>query len=1008
MSKVNRYLVFHGEYVYNNRWASGKQPYMQLFLDLNLRLHNWYQINTPPTKKLNNIEHYQITTNELLSANDRAAIPPPITIGFYDLEVFRGENDTNPKTVPKPEGLSNYITHASIVIIRDNKIITNIVIANTPEFCVKDVIFVKDEYELLLTFFRELRNHSLAILIGFMNYRFDNQWIFTRATMHDLDSSLYFMFVPILENLTKHTHQSSLSIDDWIQSSTAIREATEKEQVLVGQIPCITELDMNLLLNRHFPRQHDQGNSLNSWLTSFDLETKFPMSFAAYQLLIHHHCGTKPRIRENILGIESFPISTNTFMQLINVKYAKLKLEIKESHLDQLYEDIITYNRYDSMALLTIARHTNILPLSLANINVVPITVFNAAHGGISNVVAPAIISHLKTESIVVGVIDLNEASPQTVKGGLVVPVCYPADGIVNTPTMIVDFRSLYPNLVITYDISPERLLSPFDKIPGDCVEICINQKIIRNHRKNNPPAILPSIIAKTLKARALNRKKMANASSDAEYQFYDSLQLGCKSISNSVIGFFASGFQVRHTFVTPQIAQQVTHLGGYETIIMCLTAMTFCRFFIIGGDTDSVFLTPPMEFFTHHLGESLSIKDFRIRMLQLIDQLKEELDIIFDWVISKLNGFNTLQFEHEATFLPFILCAPKHYAGAYHNNPSQYELWNPNIPLTKQAKCKGMTMIKRGAAAITKIYEPLVLSRGLNLNNTQSLGDIAVTAASELINTLSTQANLGKTIHLSLARPHERGMTWHWVYATAVNVLLSGAFIIPSTDERIEFIVTKQPKLRDFHGKSQPDMLSSRQIPTALLEVTKAQVDILYYAQAIPLSQFLVYQQVPPGNKKDASKEASAIISEIVQKHIDVQEGPRRLIAINQQYVKQAATMLEELWISHDPNKLCVQSLISNSDQNFRIHFGATYKQMIRLWLFTLLNSLLRERPEYDQVNNLMTIPGLYEWSFIMSCLCCFFIHWISRIWQEGEDAVRNIPPLICTKCCQSTSHTS
>lgn len=77
-------------------------------------------------------------------------------------------------------------------------------------------------------------------------------------------------------------------------------------------------------------------------------------------------------------------------------------------------------------------------------------------------------------------------------------------------------------------------------------------------------------------------------------------------------------------------------------------------------------------------------------------------------------NGPNTLHFLHESTFLPFLPCATKHYAGAYRDSQNDYYEWPPTMQLNKQIKCQGMTMIKRGASSIVHDFETMVLFEAL------------------------------------------------------------------------------------------------------------------------------------------------------------------------------------------------------------------------------------------------------------------------------------------------------
>lgn len=118
-----------------------------------------------------------------------------------------------------------------------------------------------------------------------------------------------------------------------------------------------------------------------------------------------------------------------------------------------------------------------------------------------------------------------------------------PKIGIHKEPTPVLDFKSLYPTIMISYNMSNETLIKKMEKTK-DCDEFKVNAKmgankmvLIKFIKKNNIIGILPEILIDLLKARSDTRKMIDKTDDLFLKAIYDGLQLAYKIIANSLYG---------------------------------------------------------------------------------------------------------------------------------------------------------------------------------------------------------------------------------------------------------------------------------------------------------------------------------------------------------------------------------------------------------------------------------------------------------------------------------------
>lgn len=158
----------------------------------------------------------------------------------------------------------------------------------------------------------------------------------------------------------------------------------------------------------------------------------------------------------------------------------------------------------------------------------------------------------------------------------------------------VLDFKSLYPNIIRTFNISPETLLPEYYKIDGKIEQITIPTKVIEDKThggylyQRDQIGIIPGKIGILLDER--NKIKASMKGLDKKSNEYKDLhlkQLVVKELANSVYGVL--GNKYFREFNT-NLSESITTTGQYLiTWVKDYLEKTGRK--VIYGDTDSVFI---------------------------------------------------------------------------------------------------------------------------------------------------------------------------------------------------------------------------------------------------------------------------------------------------------------------------------------------------------------------------------------------------------------------------------
>lgn len=147
----------------------------------------------------------------------------------------------------------------------------------------------------------------------------------------------------------------------------------------------------------------------------------------------------------------------------------------------------------------------------------------------------------------------------------------------------VLDFKSMYPNIMISYNVSPDTYV-PLGEPETD---VFIAPEV--NHRfRKEPPGFYREVLAKLIKARDHVRGELKRVDRGTiKYRILDARQKAIKVIANATYGY--AGWIGARWYIKP-VAEAVTAWGRH-IIMNTIKAAKDIGLEVIYGDTDSIFV---------------------------------------------------------------------------------------------------------------------------------------------------------------------------------------------------------------------------------------------------------------------------------------------------------------------------------------------------------------------------------------------------------------------------------
>ena len=147
----------------------------------------------------------------------------------------------------------------------------------------------------------------------------------------------------------------------------------------------------------------------------------------------------------------------------------------------------------------------------------------------------------------------------------------------------VLDFSSMYPSLMIKYNISPDTLVPE-----GEEAEEVYTAPEVGHRFRKEPPGFYRRVLSELLKVRSEIRERIKKLDKSSRlYRVLDARQRAVKTITNACYGY--AGWTGARWYIRP--VAEATTAWGRATIRETIKTASELGLEIVYGDTDSVFV---------------------------------------------------------------------------------------------------------------------------------------------------------------------------------------------------------------------------------------------------------------------------------------------------------------------------------------------------------------------------------------------------------------------------------
>ena len=236
---------------------------------------------------------------------------------------------------------------------------------------------------------------------------------------------------------------------------------------------------------------------------------------------------------------------------------------------------------------------------------------------------------------------------------------------------IVLDVKSMYPNIIRTYNLSPETLDSNGEILTP------LGYKF-----KKEPIGLIPEACSELFELRKQYKKKMKEyleQGNEEKVKEYDNKQTAVKIILNSLYGVMAyKNFRL----FKQEIAETVTAFGR-ELLRHIINVVEFNGYKVLYSDTDSVFVKLPDDWPKEKCLEEAQ------RLIEIINNSFNEF--ARKWNVNK--HYHEIELKFIFDRIAFF-GVKKRYAGYYINEES---VWKEGFEI------KGLQIVRSDSAEITK-----------------------------------------------------------------------------------------------------------------------------------------------------------------------------------------------------------------------------------------------------------------------------------------------------------------
>lgn len=406
-------------------------------------------------------------------------------------------------------------------------------------------------------------------------------------------------------------------------------------------------------------------------------------------------------------------------------------------------------------------------------------------------------------------------------------------------PVTGLDFSSLYPNIIITYNFSPETFVSDreykeqLEAAGYDLHEVRFPYEgrevlgwFVRHGNVREKYGIFGTLLFNLFNRRSMIKKELKvfeekleeleanglkNTEEYAETKFqYDMLDARQKALKLYMNTFYGETGNKRSSFFLLHLAGGVTTAGQYN-IKMVADYLMRRSYIIMYGDTDSVYVSCPyylfMEVDKQYAAGVLNKREYWHKLIEIsIEDMNKIRDEVND-MLQGDNGTRHLTMAYEEVLWPILLAGKKKYYGIPH-------VGIPN--LDRDLFIRGIDIIKQGQTQFAKDIGMKIMRQSMSLDNNEGILQIVEDVLLEAIN--YDQWKLKDFEQTAAWKPKKKNITVHkFIHRMtmemerekAKNKILIDAgkepeetlYYLPEPGERFSFVCVKQPEAITLSG---------------------------------------------------------------------------------------------------------------------------------------------------------------------------------------------------------------
>jgi DNA polymerase I len=149
----------------------------------------------------------------------------------------------------------------------------------------------------------------------------------------------------------------------------------------------------------------------------------------------------------------------------------------------------------------------------------------------------------------------------------------------------VLDFKSMYPNIMIAYNLSPDTYISPKEPVPPSGV---FEAPEVKHKFQKEPPGFYKEALSYLINVRSEIHTKMKELNTKSvEYQVLDARQKAVKVITNATYGY--AGWIGARWYRKP--VAEAASAWGRHTILTAIKMAENAGLKVVYGDTDSLFI---------------------------------------------------------------------------------------------------------------------------------------------------------------------------------------------------------------------------------------------------------------------------------------------------------------------------------------------------------------------------------------------------------------------------------